>query len=271
MYIRFFTYIKNEIKFIEQWLNHHASISTWYLMHIVDNNSTDGTRELLEHYKNTKGINVYDHDNYIKKGEFLSSLMIKYNKQDSILIPIDGDEFVTLYFDGKITRSPSRIAEYLKNLNTTPGVFETRGALFSRPETRETTNPFVDIKKWDWKWTDSKMCKKFYPSKHFKSTDHGNHNGIATNKNRLRTDITILHYHDIGYNDYKRRCEQDITGLNINLDILKNQLASEGQMSKGTNLYFAGREKVNSYININNWVYEPVEKYDMKYCWEDDQ
>jgi hypothetical protein len=83
------------------------------------------------------------------------------------------------------------------------------------------------------------------------------------------TNIVLLHYHDIGRHAYKLKCEQDISGLGLNLDVLKSQLAEPGQ-NKGSSDYFAGVEKVNAYVNIHNWKYEPVEKADVVFKWTDE-
>lgn len=252
---------------IEQWLHHHAAISKWYLLHVVDNGSTDGTRALLEHYKKTKGINIYDHDDYTKKGEVLSSKIIQYKKQPGISFPVDADEFVTVYKDNTIVKNPIEIRQYLESLPVHCGTYNTRGTLFSIPEKPDCENPFQEITKWKWRWNDKKMCKKFYVNQTFKSTDHGNHNSITDNNLNYQTDIVLLHYHNIGRDIYKRRCEQDINGLGLKLNVIKEQLAKPGQ-SKGTHNDFAGREKVNSYLNINNWKYEPTDNYDVMFQWE---
>lgn len=270
MRLRFFTYVKNEVTLIEEWLKHHSSLTKWYYIHVVDNGSTDGTRELLHHYKKTKGINVYDHDDYTKKGQVLSAKMKQYRNQPGILFPVDADEFVTIYQNNKIIKSPTLVSEYLKSLPTHCGSYNTKGTLFSIPEKYECKNPFSEITKWEWRWNTQKMCKKFYVNQTFKSTDHGNHNGITDNNNHYNTDVTLLHYHNIGYESYKFRCEQDIRSLGIKLDVIKQQLAAPG-CTKGTNMVFAGREKVNSYLNIKNWKYVPADKYDVEYCWSVDE
>ena len=268
MYIRFFTYVKNEITLIEKWLRHHASITQWYLLHVVDNGSTDGTLELLQHYKNKMGINLYQHGDYTLKGEYLSSLMRKYKSQNSIMLPVDGDEFVAIYKDTKVNNKPEIVKEYIENLPMDRGIYQTYGTLFSLPEKEVNEDPLTDIKKWKWKWNNNKMRKLFYNSKGFKSTDHGNHNGISENKNTHLSNVVLVHYHDTGRESYRLKCEQDIKGLGLNIDVLKSQLAKEGQ-NKGSNEHFAGVEKVNAYINMNNWRYEPVTTHDVTFNWYD--
>jgi len=269
MYVRFFTYVKNEITMIEEWLNYHSQITKPYLIHVVDNGSTDGTLDVLNHYKHKRGINVYHHDDYTLKGEFLSSLMIKYKNQPGLLIPLDGDEFMTLYFDNKLTNNVDRIIAHLKQLPKNSGVYKTRGTLFSVPEKEVNENPFEEITKWRWKWNTDKMRKVFFNNRGFKQTDHGNHNGKSELEATSLTNIVLLHYHDIGRRAYKLKCEQDSSGLGLNLDVLKSQLAEPGQ-NKGSSDYFAGVEKVNAYVNMNNWKYEPVDKADVIFKWTDE-
>ena len=148
MRVRFFTFVKNEIQLIDEWLKHHAAISRWYLLHVVDNGSTDGPVELLEYYKNKKGLNYYTYDDYTRKGDYLTSLILKYKNQPGISFPVDADEFVTLYQDNKIIKSPVIISNYLHKLPTHCGAYNTIGALFSVPEQPETDNPFKSISKW---------------------------------------------------------------------------------------------------------------------------
>lgn len=257
MYVRFFTYVKNEITFIERWLNHHSSISKWFLLHVVDNGSTDGTLELLQKYKKQNGINIYHHDNYAAKGVYLSSLMKRYQNQDSILIPIDGDEFLSLVENENINTDPVCIREYLQSLPRNGNMYRTYGTLFSTPHKSYNENPFKDITKWKWKWNTERSSKKFYYSKTFKSTDHGNHNGISTSKNYTSTNITYLHYHDIGRDHYQKKCEQDINALNLKI--------SEFKDSNNTS---TGCEKARALLNINKWNYSDTEPYDIIFKWD---
>jgi len=268
MYVRIFTYVKNEIELIEKWLQHHSKITKPYLIHVVDNGSTDGTWEVLEHYKSKIGICIHTHDDYSKKGEFLSSIMIQYKKQPGILLPLDADEFVILYRDDKVIKDTNTIREYIHKLPLHSGTFHTKAALFSIPEKPVCTNPLQDITKWRWEWNTPKMCKKFYVAQTFQSTDHGNHGGVTDNNTHSTTDIVLIHYHDTGYERYKFKCEQDIKNLGIRLDVVSSQLAEEGK-TKGTNTHFTGRDKVNAYLNIRNWKYEPTKDYDVEFCFDD--
>ena len=264
MYIRLFSYIQNEQLLLRDWLDHHGTIVPWWAIHIVDNNSTDDTTNILQEYKEEKGINVYTHDDYTLKGSYLTQLMIRYKAQESILIPIDGDEFIVLHKDNKIISTGSIIKDYINTLPLDGSMFKTTGCLNGLPESDHTDNPLKCITKFNWDLR-GKNSKKFYYSKSFKSTDHGNHNGISTNKTYKPTDIAYLHYHNTGRVNFEKRCEADITGLGIRLEIIKQQIAERGQEAVKSMGNYTGHAKVNAYLNKNNWEYEPVSKFDIKF------
>ena len=257
MYIRIFSYVKNEKIFIDKWLNHHAKISKWYMLHVVDNMSNDGTWEILQHYKKTKGINIYRHDDYSQKGVYLSSLIKRYDKQDSIAIPIDGDEFICLKKPtGELTNNTGKIRDYISNLDTSGHMYSTHGTLFTVPTKPYNKDPFTEITRWKWHWDTPSTSKKFYNTKTFKKTDHGNHNGISDNKNYKSTDLVYLHYHDIGRDHYKQKCEQDVASLNLNI----KDFAEPNNTGIGC-------EKARALLNIGDWDYSNNREFDIKFKW----
>lgn len=253
--IRFFSYVKDEILFIEKWLHHHASISKWYLLHVVDNHSTDGTWELLQSYKKKYGINIYRHDNYQDKGGYISSLIRKYNSQHSLAVPLDGDEFLVLYDHDQVDNNPLTIKNYMINLPK-ESKYRTHGTLFSVPTVKSTDDPFETISRWKWGWVGEHDSKKFYTTIGFKSTDHGNHHGIADNKNYTPTKLVLVHYHDIGFDHYKAKCEKDIASLNIDLRDVHHDST------------FTGQQKARALSNIDNWDYNQNTSYDTTYKWK---
>lgn len=261
MFTRLITYIKNEELLLQHWLDHHLSIVPGWCIHVIDNDSTDSTPNILKEYKKSKGINLHTHNDYKLKGEVVSTLINRYKNQPGVTIPLDGDEFLILYQNNQVNKTGLDIRDYINKLPTNTGIFETLGCLNSIPEQPYYDDPVKQITKFKWKWQSPDMCKKFYSNQTFKSTDHGNHHGLSNSHVVTKTEIALLHYHDTGMEAYKARCEQDIDSLGIDLDIIKQQLI-EGNQKRAPRT-FPGHEKVNSYLNIKNWVYESANDYDV--------
>lgn len=260
MFIRIVTYIKNEQLLLKDWLDYHLNIIPGWCIHVIDNESDDETPEILAEYKKNKGINIHAHNSYINKGSAVSEVIRRYKNQPGITIPLDGDEFITLYQNSQAIFHPEKIREYITSLPQDTGLYLTIGCLNCVPEQEYYEDPIRDISKFKWVWNNREMCKKFYNNETFISTDHGNHNGKTDSPRRKQTDIAFLHYHDTGRNAYKQRCELDIKNLGIDMGIINSQL-EEGQQKKAPNT-FPGHEKVNSYLNIKNWIYDQTDKFD---------
>lgn len=260
MFTRIVTYIKNEQLLLTDWLEYHLTLVPGWCIHVIDNESDDDTPSILEKYKKNKGINIHTHNSYVNKGSAVSDIILRYKKQPGITIPIDGDEFITLYRNGSVIFNPDTIKEYISTLPADTGLFMTLGCLNCIPEKEHYDDPIGEIDKFVWVWKNKEMCKKFYANDTFISTDHGNHNGKTNSPRRMQTDIALLHYHDTGRSAYKQRCELDIKNLGIDMEIINTQLI-EGQQKRAPNT-FPGHEKVNSYLNIKNWSYNPTGKFD---------
>lgn len=253
---RIVSYIKDEIMFIEHWLNYHSKIIPLYHVHIFDNGSTDGTLDILYKYKNNHGLNVYQHDDYTKKGEVVTEFILKYNKQSSIIFPIDGDEFICMYRDSNVITNANDIKKYIHGMKTIPGKYRILGSLNSIPEKPHYVNPLNEIDKFKWTWTEKDLCKKIYCSDSFQSTDLGFHRGICNSKDIIETKLAYLHFHDVGHEHYREKCLKDMSGLGY--DINNKQLLDSLRPTT------PGFHKLTAIKNIKNWSYKSTDTYDIK-------
>lgn len=264
MYIRIFSFIKNEDHLLKDWLDHHGAIVPWWAIHVYDNNSTDNTYDILQEYKKKYKINVYSHDVFKEKGEVITKKINTYKTQPGISVPLDGDEFICLWDDKNqaVITDPTCIKSYIHSLHGTGEIYSTRGWLNCIPEKPAYERPVHIIDKFKWDLVKSDMSKKFFDNLAFRSVDLGYHHGKSLNNKRVETDIVYLHYHDTGRDRKKSRCEDIINGHNIPMTLINERITS-GEIITGNQ--FDGVGRVNEYININNWKYEPIgEDFDVQ-------
>lgn len=93
--IKIYCMQKNEEDILEQWIIHHSLIVDINNIHIIDNNSNEKCKSILNKYKEL-GLNVYIEDNYKLKGNHIFNLININNKKfgKHIAIPLDLDEFI---------------------------------------------------------------------------------------------------------------------------------------------------------------------------------
>ena len=263
MYIRIFSFIKNEIHLIEEWLKHHGPLANWWGLHIIDNGSTDGTTMILNRYKKKFGINVYHCDDFKSKGTLVTDMIKKYNKQPGVCIALDGDEFICLYKNNKIDKNIDNIKKYIQSIYDKGSIFCTRGWLTCVPEKEKYDNPVKEITKFKWELTERSMCKKFTKNDNFVKIDLGFHQPVSKDMKFIDTDLVYLHYHGCDKQQRKNRCEELITQHGMDLDTIKQQIGKPGE-TMYVKKAFAGRDRVQEYMNINNWKYEPTNSYDVE-------
>ena len=117
MQIKLFTMVKNEIDIIDDWVFYHGSIFGYKNIYIIDNYSDDGTYEKLLRLKQT-GIHLTRHQDYKRKGEFMTWYFNNCCNPDNIAYPIDIDEFIVFFdkYSRTISIDKNTILSYLKNL-----------------------------------------------------------------------------------------------------------------------------------------------------------
>lgn len=269
MIIRIFTYIKNQEQLLTRWLDHHLTIVPGWCIHVVDNESTDNTLDILKQYKEQHGINIHTHDLFKLKHAKLTELISRYRKQPGISIPVDGDEFIVLMTGerkkSKVNTDGTLIRNHLTSLSLRNGCFKTLGCLNSVPEQEYYDDPVGSIDKFNWHWNDN-MCKKFYSTEHFIKTDQGNHHNGCKKLPTQSTDIAYLHYHDIGREDFGARCKLICDGHGLGtLQELQDRAGAnnEAQLKTG----WVGVERANEYLNLKNRQYIPVKTCDIQFKW----
>jgi hypothetical protein len=256
MNVRIVTYIKNEQQYLERWLKHHLGIVPGWYIHVFDNNSTDDTKDILDHYKNKEGVRVTTHDNYLQKGEVVTQYIRKFENHPCVVLPVDGDEFVALY-DGALTVEGEKIYDYLSRLPRIVGKYRTLGWLEAIPEAESYIDPIGEITKFKWAGTEIKDCKKFFYSNSFVSTDLGYHRGNCKDKSIQNTDICYLHYRNGGKKIFKQRCIQDIRGLGYDVDDINNLIKSQHNG--------IGSDKIKSFLQLNDIEYSETSDYDVEF------
>lgn len=204
--MKIFTFVKDEIDKIDDWIRYHASIVGINNIYVIDHMSTDGTYQALSKWK---GLNlVQSNVHFSKKSEVLSKLM---SDHQGFLIPIDADEFITLKNNDKIICDALSIKLYVNSLPI--GSYRYKfNQLDVIPKLEKVNDPLINLNEFKPKWyNDWKLyAKTFYHSSTFISTDQGNHRGaVKGNGNDYVTELTIIHF-DVY--DYEHFCKKVTRG-----------------------------------------------------------
>ena len=223
MKIKLFTMVKNEEDIIEYWINYHGSIFGYRNLHIIDNNSDDGTYEKIMKYKKI-GVNIYREPDYKLKGKLLTGLIKEQQKIDAydLAIPIDIDEFVVHYDKRHKTLNPSHIRIYINELMKT-----SNDEIFKMNYIQSTINSQNDygynnalLESLYGKYEDyGNVAKTFFNiNKWTGELDHGNHYCC---ENYVLTDMVLVHYHCRNLDQMKKKITTNINGLGYPTDKVK--------------------------------------------------
>ena len=240
MRIKIYLFQKDELDIITQWIEYHSRIVGYNNLIIVDHMSTDGSYDILLEYAK-KGITVSRYNGqYTNKGKVLTGL-IKKGKCD-IAIPMDADEFLVVNEDKS---EPEPVPELVSNPLKVRAELEQQLTLASEclgEKNKSINNAKIgryqfgfiynlanlilypkpeDLKyfeKIDFTKPTNELGKSFFRTKHFISTDLGNHYGqIRTGfKSVILNNIGILHYKVRGVPHYHNKTIKAQQAFNFN-------------------------------------------------------
>ena len=257
--VKIFTMVKDEVDIIKDWIIYHGSLFGWNNIYIIDNCSTDGTYETILGFESL-GINIFQKNDYRKKGEYMSFLINKYCSEDTLAFPIDIDEFIIYYEPGSkevkfdknfiihyfdtLPKATLYKSNYLMPILTNPNGF-------NRATVELDYAHYVDY---------GAQAKTFFNTKYYKGEiDHGNH---IPSKDYFLTNIALIHYHDRNIDQAKKKTLNNVKGLGYSTDLndLHNTLKKYSTCG--------GNHHIRKLISIheNKFQLPYVEHPDIHYC-----
>ena len=225
-----FSYVRDEVDIVADWIHYHASLFGGYeRLHIVDNNSTDGTLDVLHHLASTYGIKLYTAKDFRLKGHAMTHLMRTHANVSDFVMPLDIDEFLVLTDgdegfspDSKV-RAPTHISiegvcAYLEGMNKgysaykvnrmQPAVVSEGGFHDAVREATLARHERGVLGKW-------RIAKTFFSTRRaIPKVDQGFHMGsLATSA--LFTKLSLVHYHTRSAEQLKQKTLHNWLGLGL--------------------------------------------------------
>ncbi|MFK7899117.1 MAG: glycosyltransferase family 2 protein [Cyclobacteriaceae bacterium] len=204
---KIFLFVKDEIDTIQAWIVHHSKIVGINNLFIIDNGSTDGTLQIIKRYPE---INLFYCDDFNQKEKKLNELMTLEKETADLLIPLDGDEFLSVKKNSDYILQPQEVKEYFNKkldewLKSNSGILSISEYLLSFPR-NEKQNKIDEIDLFYSQNENSyayfkQFSKIFFLAKDFLSTDGGNHNGktLSGNNGKETTELVIFHLWNLGW------------------------------------------------------------------------
>ncbi len=212
--IKLFTFIKDEIEVIEDWLRYHSHLFGSNNITVIDHMSTDGTFKILNEWK-LKGVSVYRTSvPFTDKHKVLSSYMNTHKR--GFLVPIDADEFIAVKKNNQLTCDISDIRSELSKLKKGPFRYKFQ-QIDAIPSKVVLNDPLTEINQFKTKWyKDWKLyAKTFYDASFFVNTDQGNHKGsVRGHGKNYETNMTIVHYDVRDYGHFVKKNERGARAYN---------------------------------------------------------
>lgn len=220
--IKLFTMVKDEVDIIKEWIIYHGCLFGWQNIFIIDNDSTDGTFEIIQEFAHL--INVYQKSDYKLKGQYMQELIQEHCSDKSIAIPIaipiDIDEFI-IYYDkenNKINTDRDFIINYILQLK--PASVYKMNYINPINTCEDGYDQAIKMLEYGSYADYDNLAKSFINTSLFTGKiDHGNH---IICENYLLTNICLIHYHSRNINQLKKKILNNIIGLGYpnNIDAL---------------------------------------------------
>lgn len=254
MKLAFITMQKNEGILIDAFVKHHAYLSSYSDIYILDNGSSDrDVISKLERYEK-KGVNVFYEYNENKHFENKGDIVLNVIKHEELqgkydfIIPIDCDELFALNTDEGVTLDRDELHEYLSSLIDLGHGFRVTHCLNNMP-----------LKEDCFKVAEQKKAF-FSKESRLEKLDTGFHL-FGFDEKLAKTKIIYLHFHNRFYEDVlvSARAKLLTRVDNFTPEYLEQYRAKK---SRGWHLikYFLQTEKqyYNSKTNENSGVLEKV-------------
>lgn len=213
--MKIFSMVKNEVDIVRAWVKYHASLVGLQNLVVLDNNSTDGTREALVHLN----VTTRNAPDYRRKGEYMTALARE--APNELVIPMDIDEFLVLY--EKETNSIS--CNVLSVLTSLPALPVYKMNYIDAKNLAEYSTAPIQATHGRYNNYGGVAKSFFHTSKFTGQIDHGNH---FPTPYYMPTPLCLVHYHYRNRNQYfeKVRCNLEGFGYPMNdLPKLKALLA----------------------------------------------
>jgi glycosyltransferase involved in cell wall biosynthesis len=197
--IEIFLFTKNEVDFIDVFINHHLKIVD--KLTIIDNGSSDGTWEIiLDFAAKHSNIKAYRHIESFNQKAIILTRYMKLSTA-SLLIPLDTDEIIG-YEDrsGNVILEADKLRQYLLQL-----------AKFNigKLKIKKIYNFIPDS---DNQFSIDKHRKFIFLKSDFHSVDTGFHKGKTLHEKKIihKTKLVYLHFHFRSLNSWLKSTEQKL-------------------------------------------------------------
>ena len=197
MKIKVFTFQKDEIDILEDWIDYHSYLFGKENVYVIDHESKC-CKELIK----SKGVHLVNFTGAFEnnKARQLTKLMKENKDSCDIVIPLDVDEFIIKQNQQEVSADKSKILECFEQLGGC-GAYKFASYSVDRHNQCPTTD-FTHVSDVPDHGRFSRW-KTFWKSRDFKRTDQGNHG--YEEKPYEHTDLALLHFHNRGFEHFKRK------------------------------------------------------------------
>lgn len=220
--IKLFTMAKDENDIVEDWILYHGTIFGYHNLYIVDNESTDGTYDIIKNYEE-KGVHIYSHPNYLEKGNIMKQFID--NNPCTIAFPLDIDEFIVYYDKESNTISIDNIITYLDTLIEAGNLTNNNNGLYkcdyihsklTTPSRKGYNRAVLECTRGRYDYNRTKiMTKAFFDTRKWNGIiDHGNH--FNTYSEYTMSNLCLVHYHKRNLEQHKKKVINNLQGLGYN-------------------------------------------------------
>ena len=208
--VKVFTMVKCEVDIVRDWVLYHGHLFGFNNLHVIDNLSLDGTYEELLQLEKDYAIHVYQLPDYKKKGDYMSSLIKQFGKNEFV-IPLDIDEFIVHH--DKTNNAISCDETLIKRtLATLPKANAYKMNYIMTYPSGTEGYPRATVESKHGVYSDyGSMAKTFFHSSLFRGKlDHGNH---FNTQNYHLTKLCLVHYHCRNLEQMKKKIFNNVSGL----------------------------------------------------------